>query len=68
MSTQMEKLKGQAKETAGKVTGSDELAREGQHQQEKAEKKEEAEALKDAAETKEKKAAGHASAESSHQG
>ena len=38
-----EKLKGTAKEIAGKVTGSDEWVREGQAQQEKAEAEEEAE-------------------------
>ena len=32
-----EKLKGTAKEMAGKVTGSDEMAKEGESQQEKAE-------------------------------
>ncbi len=37
-----EKLKGTAKEMAGKVTGSDEMAKEGQSQQEKAEAKEKA--------------------------
>ncbi len=38
----MEKAKGTAKEVAGKVTGSDELAKEGQAQQDKAEAKQEA--------------------------
>jgi uncharacterized protein YjbJ (UPF0337 family) len=38
----MEKTKGTAKEVAGKVTGSDELAKEGQAQQDKAEAKQEA--------------------------
>lgn len=42
--TTLEKLKGKAKEAAGKITGSDELAREGQAQQEKAEKQEQADA------------------------
>lgn len=37
-----EKMKGTAKEVAGKVTGSDELANEGEAQQDKAEAKEEA--------------------------
>lgn len=37
-----EKLKGTAKEVAGKATGSDELANEGEAQQEKAEHEEEA--------------------------
>lgn len=38
-----EKAKGTAKEVAGKVTGSDELANEGEAQQEKAEHEEKAE-------------------------
>lgn len=38
-----EDLKGTAKEVAGKVTGSDEMAKEGQSQQEKAEAEEKAE-------------------------
>ena len=38
-----EKAKGTAKEIAGKITGSDELAREGQAQQKKAEHEEKAE-------------------------
>lgn len=38
-----EELKGKAKEMAGKITGSDEMVREGQAQQEKAEAKEKAE-------------------------
>ena len=37
-----EKLKGTAKEMAGKVTGSDEMAKEGQSQQEKADAEEKA--------------------------
>ncbi len=37
-----ENLKGTAKEMAGKVTGSDEMVKEGQAQQEKAEHKEKA--------------------------
>lgn len=39
----MEKAKGTAKEVAGKVTGSDELANEGEAQQDKAEAKQQAE-------------------------
>ena len=38
-----EKAKGTAKEVAGKLTGSDELAKEGQAQQKKAEHEEKAE-------------------------
>lgn len=51
MDTDAEKLKGKAKEVAGKVTGSDEWAKEGQAQQEKAdaeETKRKAEAEQDA--------------------
>lgn len=42
MGTDSEKMKGTAKEVAGKATGSDELAKEGEAQQEKAEHQEEA--------------------------
>ena len=45
--TDVEKLKGTAKEIAGKVTGSDEWVREGQAQQEKAEAKRKAEQAED---------------------
>jgi uncharacterized protein YjbJ (UPF0337 family) len=38
-----DKLKGKAKEMAGKATGSDEMANEGEAQQEKAEAREQAE-------------------------
>lgn len=51
MDTDAEKLKGTMKEAAGKVTGSDEMAKEGQAQQEKAEAEEDkqsAEAKQDA--------------------
>ncbi|MBW3561781.1 MAG: hypothetical protein KY437_04720 [Actinobacteria bacterium] len=41
-----EKAKGTAKEVAGKATGSDELANEGEAQQEKAEHEEEAKKAK----------------------
>lgn len=44
MDTDAEKLKGKAKEIGGKLTGSDELAQEGQAQQEKAEAQEDKEA------------------------
>ena len=40
--TSAEKVKGTAKELAGKVTGSDEMVKEGQAQQEKAEAQEQA--------------------------
>ncbi len=42
-----EDLKGTAKEMAGKLTGSDEMVKEGQAQQEKAEHAEKAENAKD---------------------
>ena len=45
--TDVEKLKGTAKEIAGKVTGSDEWVREGQAQQEKAEAKRKVEQAED---------------------
>ncbi|MDX1621150.1 MAG: hypothetical protein R3320_09180 [Nitriliruptorales bacterium] len=64
----VEKVKGLAKEVAGKATGSDELAREGEEQQKKAQKQEEAERLEEAARQKKQEAAGHASQESQHQG
>ncbi len=41
--TATETLKGKAKEALGKLTGSDELAKEGEAQQEKAEAREKAE-------------------------
>lgn len=44
--TETEKLKGTAKEMAGKLTGSDELANEGEAQQEKAEAQEDKQAAK----------------------
>ena len=43
----MEKIKGTAKEVAGKATGSDELAKEGQAQQEKAQAEEKADRAED---------------------
>ncbi len=43
---QTEKAKGTAKEIAGKVTGSDEWAREGQAQQEKADAEQKAQQAK----------------------
>ncbi len=63
----MEKAKGTAKEVAGKATGSDEMAREGEQQQQKAEKREEAQDLQAEAQQAEKQAAGHKSAEKKHQ-
>lgn len=62
-----EKVKGTAKEVAGKSTGSDELAREGQQQQKKAQKEEEAERLEQKARQKEQEAAGHEGQQRKHQ-
>lgn len=56
-----DKVKGVAKEVAGKATGSDELAREGEAQQQKAAKREEAERL-------EREADVHEAEERAHQG
>lgn len=65
--SKIEEVKGKAKETVGKLTGSDELAREGMQQQEKADKQEQAEALEEAAQEKKAEAAGHAAQEQRHQ-
>lgn len=67
MSDPIEKAKGSAKEVAGKVTGSDELAREGQHQQKKEHKEEEAAEARQEAQQKEQEAKGHKANESKHQ-
>jgi len=50
-----DKIKGVAKEAGGKITGDDSMEREGEAQQKKAQKQDEAERLEDAA--AEKKAA-----------
>lgn len=62
-----ENIKGTVKEAAGKATGSDELAKEGEQQQKKAQKQEEAERLEEKAQEKKQAAAGHESAEQKHQ-
>lgn len=59
MSDPAEKAKGTAKEIAGKATGSDELAREGEAQQKKEHKKEEATEAREEARQKEREARGH---------
>ncbi len=64
----IENVKGTAKEAVGKAVGSDELAKEGEAQQKKAQKMEEAERLEREATEKKREAAGHAAAERSHQG
>ncbi|MEX1162534.1 MAG: hypothetical protein WEB03_03040 [Nitriliruptor sp.] len=56
---QGEKLKGVAKETVGKMTDKDDLQAEGEQQQQKAQKNEEAERLEQEAEHKKHQAAGH---------
>lgn len=53
-----EKIKGVAKETAGKVTGDDETVREGEAQQKKAQKSDEADRLEAEAEQKRREEAG----------
>ena len=63
----LENIKGTAKEVAGKTVGSDELAKEGQAQQKKEHKKDEAEQLQQEAAQKKQEAAGHASQEQKHQ-
>lgn len=65
--SKLEEMKGKAKETIGKLTGSDELAREGQEQEKKAEKQQQAEALEQAKQEKQAEAAGHAAQEDQHQ-
>lgn len=64
----VEKVKGVAKEAAGKAVGSDELAQEGEAQQKKAITNEEAEELERQAAAKRAEAAGHAGEEARHQG
>lgn len=57
--TMGEKLKGVAKEAAGKVAGDEDLTREGEAQQKKAQKAEEAERLEEEAEHKRQQEAGY---------
>jgi uncharacterized protein YjbJ (UPF0337 family) len=54
-----EKMKGVAKETMGKVTGDDDQVREGEQQQKKAQKGDEAERAQAEADRKTQEAAGH---------
>lgn len=63
MSTESEKLKGSIKESAGDLTGKDDLQQEGEQQQKKARKTEEAAEKQREAEKKAQEAAGHAGAE-----
>lgn len=62
-----DKLKGSAKETAGQVTGDEDLEKEGQAQQDKARKNEEAEAKEAEAAAARKQAQGHEGQEKSRQ-
>lgn len=64
----VEKAKGTAKEAAGKLTGSDELAREGQAQQRKARRDEEADELEEKAAERRAEAAGEEARQRAHQG
>jgi uncharacterized protein YjbJ (UPF0337 family) len=54
-----EKMKGVAKETMGKVTGDDDQVREGEAQQKKAQKSDEAERAQAEADRRTQEAAGH---------
>lgn len=67
MGDPIEKAKGSAKEVAGKATGSDELAREGQQQQKKEHKKDEAAEAREEARQKEQEARGHHGNQTRHQ-
>jgi uncharacterized protein YjbJ (UPF0337 family) len=62
-----EKLKGVAKETAGKVTGSDDMKHEGEQQQKKAQKDDEASRLAAEAQEKKQEAAGHEGQQRKHE-
>ncbi len=62
-----EKIKGVAKEAAGKVTGSDEMKHEGEQQQKKAQKDDEAARLEAEAQAKKQQAAGHEGQQRKHQ-
>lgn len=54
-----EKVKGVAKEVAGKTTGQDDVEKAGEAQQKKAQKSEEAERLEEKAEQKQQQAQGY---------
>lgn len=62
-----EKIKGVAKETVGKVTGDDDTVREGEAQQAKAQKADEAERLEAEANQKRREQAGHKGEQVKHQ-
>jgi uncharacterized protein YjbJ (UPF0337 family) len=63
----LEKAKGTAKEVAGKATGSDEMAKEGQAQQKKGMKEEEAQEAQAEANAKAQQAAGYEGEQRKHQ-
>lgn len=63
MSTASEKLKGSAKEVVGDVLDDEDLQTEGEQQQEKARKTDEAVELQEEADRKAQEAVGHAGAE-----
>ena len=54
-----EKIKGTAKEAAGKLAGKDDTVAEGEQQQKKAQKDEEAKRLEDEAQRRRAESAGH---------
>lgn len=62
-----EKVKGLAKESLGKVTGDEDKIKEGEAQQKKAQKTDEAERLAAEAEQKEAEAAGYKGEQMKHQ-
>jgi uncharacterized protein YjbJ (UPF0337 family) len=62
-----DKLKGVAKETAGKVTGDDSKVREGEEEQKRAQKADEADRLEEQAEQKRAQEAGHKGEQMKHQ-
>lgn len=62
-----EKLKGVAKEALGKVTGDDDRVREGEAQQKKAQRDDEADRLAEEAQRKRQQAAGHEGEQRRHQ-
>jgi uncharacterized protein YjbJ (UPF0337 family) len=61
-----DKIKGVGKEAMGKVTGDEDTEREGEAQQKKAQKAEEAERLEQEAATKRNQEAGHKGEETKH--
>jgi uncharacterized protein YjbJ (UPF0337 family) len=62
-----EKLKGVAKETFGDATGNEDVKREGEAQQKKAQKSSEADRLEDEASRKRQEEAGHEGQQRKHQ-